>query len=109
MELCDLAAGRLALVHSVLQHIGNHPQDVQQAFVGRMPDLFDLVQVAAPHCVACPGSKTASEEEDADLLFRCCMMFSAMLSAGPSKIRSEALRVVVAQVSSRMQSSARCG
>lgn len=109
MELCDLAAGRLALVHSVLQHIGNHPQDVQQAFVDRMPDLFDLVQVAAPHCVACPGSKTASEEEDADLLFRCCMMFSAMLSAGPGKIRSEALRVVVAQVSSHMQSSARCG
>jgi hypothetical protein len=103
-EMCNDAAGRLVLVQSALHNIGTHPEDVQQGFVQRLPDIFRLLQVAAPHCltVPCTDNMTAEpqeeEEEEADLLFRCSVMLGALLSVVPGTLRAEAQRVIVAQV-----------
>lgn len=102
-ESCDDAAGRLVLVQSALHNISTHSKDVQQGFVQCLPALFRLLQAAAPHCLALPCSDSMAaepqeEEEEADLLFRCSVMLGALLSVVPGKLRSEAQRVIVAQV-----------
>ena len=100
-EVCDDAAGRLAIVQAALHHIGIHETDVQQAFVNNLPAIFDLLQAAAQQCLALPCAHTISgklEEEEADLLFRSTVMISALLSVVPGKLRSGAFRYVIAQV-----------
>ena len=101
-ELCDDAAGRLVLVQSVLHNIGTHSEDVQQEFVRRLPDLFRLLQTASPHCLTLPrtgGIPVGPQgEEEADLLFRSSVMFGALLSVVPGKLRYEAQSFIVAQV-----------
>lgn len=107
-SLCDDAAGRLALVQSALHHVGTHTQDVQEAFVDCLPDLFRLLQTAAPHFLSLPYANTENQqfdngvggkkEEEADLLFRCCVMIGALLTVVPGRLRSQALRAVMAQV-----------
>ena len=86
----------------MLQNIGTHSEDVQQEFVRRLPDLFRLLQHAAPHCLTLQGRIDMSEEpqaeEEADLLFRSSVIFGAVLSVVPGKLRSEAQRAIVAQV-----------
>ena len=108
-RLLDDAAGRLILVQSALHHVGTYSEDVQEAFVSGVPKLLQLLQTAAPHCLRLQspavedgrmGDDAADrgQEEEADLLFRCSCMLGGLLSAVSARLRSQALRAIVAQV-----------
>ena len=126
-RVVDDAAGRLVLVQSALLHVGTYSQDVQEAFVACVPTLLELLQTAAPHCLrlqtlAAVGPEDAEDaedarkrdyatgreqEEEADLLFRCLSMLGGLLSAVSARLRSQALRMLVAQVQACLDSCGR--